>query len=408
MDLFFKDCARGLNVSWEDLLERLALPRHYTSICANDDYFSIVEHIIVSLLCNRGIVLLDHDMSAEERALVLNDQNLLVEDGTVELPRFTTKQELQAALCTDHEGWTITLFTSGTTGRPKRVSHSFRSISRAVRHSDKHAHDLWALAYNPTHMAGIQVILQALLNANSVVRVFGLDPATAVEQIRENAVTNISATPTFYRLLLGQQCVCPSVLRLTSGGEAFDAATIKRLLQLFPNAKITNVYASTEFGALFAAEGRDFVVKQTLREKVRIEEQELLVHTTLLGESMVIDGEWYHTGDLVEIVHEEPLTLRFVSRKSDMINVGGYKVNPAEVEDSLRSHEFVREARVYAKSNSVVGSIVCAEVVRASESLNETELRAFLAERLQEFKLPRMIKFVSELDTTRSGKLKRM
>ncbi len=407
MESFFIDSLRDVCISWQTLLERLATPRRYSSLCQSDDAYTIVEHIIVSMLAAEPIVLMDYDMSPEEQRAVLETSGLSIVEKDIQLTRFDSKDNLLAALREASPEWSITLFTSGTTGRPKRVSHSFASITRAVRRGEKHCDDVWGLAYNTTHMAGIQVIMQALVNGNSMVRLFGLSPEQVLSGINRYEVTNLSATPTFYRLLLGQSAVCPTVNRLTSGGEAFDAATLQRLQTIFPNAKITNVYASTEFGALFASEGRDFVVKNGLQHLIRVDDSELLVHKSLLGESMVVDGEWYRTGDVVEVLREEPMTLRFVSRKTDMINVGGYKVNPAEVEDVFRQHDSVRDVRVYAKANSVVGHIVCAEVVRSTHELNESLLRSFLSERLQEFKVPRMIRFVDALSTTRSGKVKR-
>ncbi len=408
MSLFFCDTTSGVRCTWTDMLQRLMQRTVYTPLCAHSDYLSIIEHIMLSLLCSQPLVLLDHDMSVEEREATLGAIPEALQEHHITIGPFSTVEDLQQALLHPGASWSITLFTSGTTGRPKQVRHSFASITRAVRRGEKHKQDVWGLAYNPTHMAGIQVIMQALVNTNSLVRLFGLDAVTVFEEIHAHSITNISATPTFYRLLLGQKTVCPQLLRLTSGGEAFDARTIERLQELFPKAKITNVYASTEFGALFAAEGRDFVIKGDLQNLVRVESQELLVHRSLLGESMKIDGDWYHTGDLVEVINPEPLCIRFISRKSDMINVGGYKVNPSEVEEAIRAHSLVRDVRVFAKSNSVVGHIVCAEVVRVNDTLEESELRSFLQVKLQEFKLPRLIKFVEKIDTTRTGKLKRI
>ena len=96
-----------------------------------------------------------------------------------------------------------------------------------------------------------------------------------------------------------------------------------------------------------------------------------------------------------------------MNRKSDMINVGGNKVNPLEIEDYLNAISGVLAARVYGKPNSVVGNIVCAEIVRSNPQIDETSLRKELSGILQDFKIPRMFIFKESLTLTRTGKISR-
>ena len=301
----------------------------------------------------------------------------------------------------------MTLYTSGTTGIPKRVTHNFNSITRFVKISERNSISIWGFAYNPTHMAGIQVFFQALLNGNTIVRLFGLSPNEIHSEIKENGITHISATPTFYRLLLPCEETFQSLERITSGGEKFNDKTIMQLKGIFPNAKITNVYASTEAGTLFASDNDIFSIKPEYEHLIRVENDELLIHSSLMGSSDISIKEWYNTGDLIEIINEKPLKFRFISRKSDMINVGGYKVNTLEVEETILTLAGIRNVLVYSKSNSVLGNIICCEVVCDDEQVSELSIRTFLQSKIQEFKIPRIIRFVDELSTTRTGKIKR-
>ena len=102
---------------------------------------------------------------------------------------------------------------------------------------------------------------------------------------------------------------------------------------------------------------------------IRIENGELIIHWSLIGKSDLAEQEWYNTGDLVEVLSTDPIEFRFQSRKNEMINVGGYKVNPTEVEETILNLKGIKTARVYSKSNSVLGEILCAEdsssVIRA-------------------------------------------
>ena len=140
---------------------------------------------------------------------------------------------------------------------------------------------------------------------------------------------------------------------------------------------------------------------------MRIVDGELQVASALLGEfaggvAASTDG-WYRTGDTVELVSNEPLRWRILSRQRDWVNVGGHKVNPAEVEAVLLAYPGVREARVYGRDNSVLGQILCAEVVAASTP-EEVDLRTYLAERLQGAKVPRLIRVVDRIARGRTGK----
>jgi len=409
MELFYADPGEGVIKNWGDLLADLEQMNDYSPYCQESDYYLIFKHIIASLLLDREIVLLDSDFSTEETKRLLGDSILVsnTDPSSCLRSNIQTKEALLNRLKQIGPSWKITLFTSGTTGLPKKVSHSFQSITRFVNTSEKHRDNIWGYAYNPTHMAGIQVFFQALLNGNPLIRLFGLPKDQILQSISDYSISNISATPTFYRLLLPANDRYPTVTRLTSGGEKFDEKTSVLLSQVFPNAKVTNVYASTEAGTLLAAKGNEFSIKDEFVNLIKIENNELLIHKSLMGSSEAINSDWYPTGDLVEIISENPVRFKFISRKNEMINVGGYKVNPTEVEETIREINGVADVRVFSKSNSVLGSIICCEVVRTNPALDESNIRNQLQTKLQEFKIPRMVRFVESLSTTRTGKIKR-
>ena len=89
-----------------------------------------------------------------------------------------------------------------------------------------------------------------------------------------------------------------------------------------------------------------------------------------------------------------------------MINVGGYKVNPSEVEDVIRCIDGVRDVSVYALANSVLGNIVASDIVIDTD-ISEADIRKALQGILQNFKIPRVIKFVKSIEKTRTGKIKK-
>ncbi len=209
------------------------------------------------MLLDEEVILLDSDFTDSELVNLTghfeyDEFTRPIDRGTVST--ISSEQELIEKFSPPPENWKITLFTSGTTGTPKKVSHDFKSITRFVRISEHNRKSIWGFAYNPTHMAGIQVFFQALLNGNSIIRLFGLNTDEIYNEIRNNSITHISATPTFYRLLLPCDEAFPSVEKITSGGERFNEKTFNQLEKIFPNAGITNVYASTEAGTLLLHE----------------------------------------------------------------------------------------------------------------------------------------------------------
>ena len=203
----------------------------------------------------------------------------------------------------------------------------------------------------------------------------------------------------------------PSVVRITLGGEKSSKNIYDAIQTIFPNAKINNVYASTEAGSLFAAKNDCFVIPEDIRDKFIVVENELLMHRSLLGksESFSFDGEYYHSGDLIEWVSETDGVFRFKSRKNELINVGGYKVNPSEVEELINTIEGVSNSVVYGRSNSILGNVIVAEVQLHEDcSLTDLEIRQQLIGKIQDYKIPRKIKIVETLSLTKTGKLKRL
>ena len=372
-----------------------------------DNLYNFFLNIIRALLANKPITLIDSDLNDSEIEGIDYDQinrpfkikcfGQLSMDSIVNLIKESSSE--------------IEIFTSGTTGQPKKVTHSIDNLTRTVRLSNQYKEHVWGFAYNPTHMAGLQVFFQALLNNNTIINLFNKERKFIYQAIDQYSITHISATPTFYRLLLPIENSYSSVRRITLGGEKSDSNLYSSILEIFPKAKINNIYASTEAGSLFAASGENFRIPLSVKEKIIVEEGELLIHKSLLGksDSFVFNGEYYHTGDLIEWVDKEEGLFRFKSRKNELVNVGGYKVNPSEVEEAISQIPGVLQVLVYGKESSVLGNILCAQIKQDKKgSLSEVTIRTFLSDKIQDYKIPRMIKFVESISLTRTGKIKRI
>ena len=385
--LFLYDPTTGTSYSYADLIDDLndgdqAIPSYvYTS-----NLYEVFKSYIQAILFDEQVILLDHDFSREEIDQLLPSGASLSSTKIRKLDSAISDLEDLVGRLRDSSNGKIGFFTSGTTGLPKRVDHKLQTLARSVRLSGSHRGSIWAFAYNPTHIAGCQVFLQAVLNGSSLVNVFGLARPDVFAALSKYDCTHISATPTFYRMLLPTENAFSSVRRVTFGGEKMDTVLAGKLAEMFPKAQFLNVYASTEAGTILAADGEVFSIKEGLTDLVKVEDNQLFVHADLLGTfggGQAQSADWYPTGDIVEVISEEPLRFKIQHRANDLINVGGYKVNPSEVEEALRALSGIQETRVYAQKNSIVGNLVCCDVVVSDPEITERVIRQHLAKELQ-------------------------
>lgn len=370
------------------------------------DVSILYANLLKSLLYGYDYILLDPDFSDDEIQKLMGSiyEEHLVNVTTV---KFLDWEDVLTNLKESKAN--IVLYSSGTTGVPKKVLQPLANLIRDVRQGEKYCEHNWGFAYNPTHMAGLQVFFQAIFNQNPLINLFNCKRDSIYELIETEQISHISATPTFYRLLLPFRKTYLSVKRITFGGERSNSRLYDQMSHIFPNAKISNIYASTEAGTLLSSSGESFYIPETKKDLIRIHENELLIHKSLLGkveDTSLVNNGWYLTGDLVEWIDAKHDGFIFLSRKSEMINVGGYKVNPQEVEEVLNNLDGVQSCRVYGRKNSVIGNVLMADIVWKNDTDgNEQTIKEFLSIHLQNFKVPRKILFVDALNQSRTGKI---
>jgi acyl-coenzyme A synthetase/AMP-(fatty) acid ligase len=320
----------------------------------------------------------------------------------------------------------IHLMTSGTTGKPKIAKHSLNSIVSGIRNAvstGSNQVDRWLLTYQPTAFAGLQVVLTAALSAGAVVIPEDRSPLGFFTAAKDANATHISGTPTFWRsfLMIAGPDSLPNLRQITLGGEMVDQATLDRLKRVFPSARLTHIYATTEAGVVFSVQdGRAGFPAEWLKQplkagiKLRILDGVLQVMTPRRMQGYaateehlqhnVAENGWWSTGDLVEVLGDRVF---FLGRQDKIINVGGAKVFPQVVEAFLLSLRGILEAKVNGLPNPISGFLVAAEVVLAPGMDPEASRLRILTEcraGLPSYQVPRLLQIVDSIKTLDSGK----
>lgn len=302
----------------------------------------------------------------------------------------------------------IWLLTSGSTGRPKRVAHTLDSLTTVTGEQPART---WLCPYTPGAYAWWQVVTLALAHPGNDVVFVEPDqledwPALALE----HGVTAASGTPTFWRQAIvrsGETMARLPLAQITLGGEPVDQAILDRLAEIYPQARISWIYASSEAGASIAVhDGKagfpvDWLERDVAgRPRLGVVDDELVISSPYRAEGMAAE---LHTGDRVEI-HEGRVLI--VGRlASDEINVGGSKASAAAVRGALLEHPDVVWAQVRGRKAPIVGHMVTADVVLAPHATTSTEeLGAWCAARLPEYAVPRRLKILAHIPIKESLK----
>lgn len=317
----------------------------------------------------------------------------------------------------------VILPTSGTTGTPKLVSHSWATLARTVRAAEEESPRRWGLLYEPGRFAGLQVFLQALASAATLIFTDHLpDLEARLALLAAEGCDALSATPTLWRKILMTTAGRQLPLRqVTLGGEIADDLVLAALMRAYPRARITHIYASTEAGVGFSVrDGRAGFPASYLNEppggvelKVdaagRLWLRPPVRGQFLIGGGALEDAEgWVDSGDLVERRGDR---FYFLGRASGAINVGGDKVFPEEVERVILELPEIALARVSGRRNPITGALVEAMVAPAGPVADPVALarrvREHCAARLPRHKVPAVVQVVDALEVEGTGKLAR-
>lgn len=328
-----------------------------------------------------------------------------------------TKQELNPA--GDHSLYSVLrerrhpgliLFSSGSTGQSKAALHDVVPLLEKFKVRRQTLRTISFLLYD--HIGGVNTMLYTLSNGGCIITVEQRDPDSVLNAVEKHKAELLPTSPTFLNLMLLSEAYkrydLSSLRIITYGTEPMPEHTLKRLHQLFPRLTLQQTYGLSELGILQSKsrEPNSLWVKvggEGFETRVVDGVLHIKARSSMLGylnaPSPFTDDGWFDTNDMVEVDGEY---LRILGRKSDLINVGGEKVYPAEVENVIQELEAVAEVTVYGEQNAITGNIVCADVTPVSplESSQQQELVSLVKqhcrERLQRYKVPLRVNVVSE------------
>jgi acyl-coenzyme A synthetase/AMP-(fatty) acid ligase len=311
---------------------------------------------------------------------------------------------------------------------PKLVLHTLASLAGAAESGRPEPnHVIWSTFYDIRRYGGLQIFLRAVLTGASLV-LSNAQESTADFLARAglHGVTHISGTPSHWRRALmspSAHMIAPHYVRLS--GEIADQVILNHLAATYPQATIAHAFASTEAGVAFeVTDGLAGFPASLMGDgtdvKMRVEEDTLRICSSRIADRYLdnqakplrgVDG-FVDTGDALELRGDR---YYFAGRRDGVINIGGLKVHPEEVEAVINRHPQVQMSLVRTRKSPITGALVVAQVVLKPALPNgngqagklEDEILQFCRGMLPRHKVPAVIRFVSSLPVAATGKMVR-
>ncbi|MBS1517995.1 MAG: long-chain fatty acid--CoA ligase [Bacteroidetes bacterium] len=316
----------------------------------------------------------------------------------------------------NHPG--LVLFSSGTSGIPKAAVHDFTNLLEKFKTQRTAFYTLNFLLFD--HWGGLNTMFHTLSNGGLLVFTNDRTPENVCSLIEKHKIELLPASPTFLNLLLLSEAYKKSDLSslkiISYGTEPMLPGTLKRLNNIFPGVKFRQTYGLIEIGvmrssslsndSLWVKLGGEGYTTRVVDNILQVKSSSSILGYLNYPSPFTEDG-WFITEDYVETDGEY---FRILGRKTDLMNIGGEKVYPAEIEDVLKELENVAEAIVYSEPNSITGNIICAEVTMikdADKNEFKSKIRKHCRERLENFKVPSRIIISDKIDYTERFKKKK-
>ena len=301
----------------------------------------------------------------------------------------------------------LVLFSSGSSGEPKCAVHDFTKLLEKFKKKRSSLKIVNFLLFD--HWGGLNTMFHTLSNAGTVLTLNRRTPDAVCEFIEKYGIEVLPASPTFINLLLISEAYkrydLSSLKTISYGTEPMAESTLQKLNKIFPAITILQTYGLIEVGVLRSkSKSSDSLWVKVGGEgyQTRVVDGllEIKAKSTMLGylnapNPFTVDG-WYQTGDSVEVKGEY---IKILGRKSEMINVGGEKVYPAEIESIIQEFDNISDVTAYGEINPIIGQIVCVKIQLIHEENHKDfkrRLKKYCGEKMPSFQVPVKIEILTE------------
>lgn len=313
----------------------------------------------------------------------------------------------------------LILFSSGTTGEPKAAVHSMLPLLEKYRKGGKALRSVAFLLFD--HIGGFNTVMYSLSAGGMLATVTERTPEEISSLIQNYKLELLPTSPSFLNMLLFSHIYekydLSSLKIISYGTEPMPETTLKAIHSVLPNVRMKQTYGLSEVGIIRTKSEADdslwLKVGGDEDHQIKIVDGILYIKSKMsmlgyLNAPSPFDADgWMNTKDRVEQKGEY---IRILGRESEMINVGGEKVFPEEVENILLQVDGVKDAVVCGEKNPILGCVVTARIAVAPDSDKAALRKAiqkYCLEHLEKFKRPVKIAFEESAFNSERFKRKR-
>ncbi|MEU9856982.1 long-chain fatty acid--CoA ligase [Streptomyces sp. NPDC047974] len=420
----YGDLARAIRTTADRLRERGVAP--HEAVVLNSDFSFGSIATLLALYMNRNVVVplvaftegalrTVNDSCAPRHLVKVADDGseLVVEPMAAEDPGTATPEAYRPLVEAGAAG--LVLLSSGSTGAPKAILHNLDTLvaektGSGDRVGSRTTNILMFLLFD--HIGGINSLLGVFKVSGTAVLPARRTPEEICALIEEHGIRLLPTSPTFLNLILigdyHRKHDLSSLRMISYGTEPMPEELLRRLHTALPRARLLQTFGTSETGiSATTSESSESTYFRISDENVQYRivdgELQLKSRTQFMGylnypdDSLTEDG-WFRTGDLVE--EKEDGFLKVKGRAKEVINVGGEKVLPLELESILLGSPLIDDCVVYGRPNSITGQSVCVDIKPSGEMTRadaRRHVREFLEGKVEPFKLPAKVNLVEEL-----------
>ena len=400
----------------------LPIPDQSTVCLIGDfDYENIVKFFALALKkCIIAPLPKDSPSNFKKQEILMS--NFSIYNSCIQEHLYTQEHSLIKDIKSTQQSGLI-IFSSGSTGEPKAMLHNLDAIAQThINRAENQVNTISIYLFD--HIAGIDVLLRQLSIGGTLTIPPHRTPECVCQQIQNHQVEILPAPPTFLNLIVLSKAYLSYNLRsikvVSYGSETITPTLVSHLKRIFPQAKLKQSFGTSETNAIkIKTQDELFIKLSDPNIEYKIVDGELWIKskTQVLGylnASMecFVDG-YFKTGDLVEsktINGEE--YIRIIGRAKEMINIGGEKVLPQEVEGVISQIDGVLDCLVYGEQNAITGQSVSCEVVIDKNKIAENEvkkvIRSFCKGKIENYKIPSKVICKENLQSSERFKKKRL